>query len=198
MKRWLSQGRIGAWLLVAALFQVPVQAQPARYELDPDHLSIGFLVEHLGYAKVLGLFRAARGGFSFDEATGTLSDVRIEVDTQSVFTNSEARDRHLKGKDFLHSSEHPRMVFSAASARRVGDRQFEIPGELELLGKRQPLVLRATWNKSAASPIDKSFRLGASATASLQRSAFGMSYGVANRWVGDEVSILIEFEAQRK
>ena len=48
----------------------PARAEPARYELDPDHITVAFLVDHLGYAKVLGMFRAARGSYSFDEASG--------------------------------------------------------------------------------------------------------------------------------
>ncbi|RYF53513.1 MAG: hypothetical protein EOO29_56450, partial [Comamonadaceae bacterium] len=139
--------------------QVAPSAPPAasaRYALDPEHLSVGFLVEHIGYAKVLGLFRAARGSYRFDEATGTLQDIRVEVDTNSVFTGHVRRDQHLKSADFLNATEFPRMVFTAASARRTGERSFEIVGALELLGRSQPLTLQATWNKSDFSPIAKS------------------------------------------
>ena len=45
----------------------PAMAQAARYEIDPTHLSVGFLVEHIGYAKVLGMFRTARGSYRFDD-----------------------------------------------------------------------------------------------------------------------------------
>ena len=116
-------------------------AQAARYELDPDHITVAFLVDHIGYAKVLGLFRAARGSYRFDEATATLSEVRIEVDTASVFSNQRKRDDHLKGPDFLNSGEFPKMVFTASSAKRTGDKTFDISGQLELLGKSQPLTL---------------------------------------------------------
>jgi len=183
----------------------PALAQAARYEIDPDHLSIGFLVDHLGYSKVLGLFRKARGSFSFDEGPGVLGDVRIEVETDSVFSNHRARDDHLKGAEFLNSEQHPRMVYTAASARRSGERTFEIPGQLELLGKTQPLVLQATWNKSGPSPIGgflgigpKPYVMGVSARGSFRRSAYGMNYAVANGWVGDEVALIIEFEAVRQ
>ncbi|MDM0076562.1 YceI family protein [Variovorax sp. J2P1-59] len=174
------------------------RAEPARYELDPNHITVAFMVDHLGYAKVLGMFRAARGSYSFDESTGTLGNVRIEVDTQSVFSNYARRDQHLKSADFLNASEFPRMVFTAATARRTGDRSFEIPGQLELLGRPQPLTLTATWNKSGPSPIDKVYTMGVSARGSFKRSSFGMNYGVSNEWVGDEVPLIIEFEAQRK
>jgi polyisoprenoid-binding protein YceI len=191
---------VGACLAASlALASLPGHAQPARYEIDPDHLSLAFLVSHVGYAKVLGQFRKASGSYTFDEATGTLGPVQIEVDTGSVTTQHTGRDRHVRGEDFLHASSFPRMVFSAPGGKRTGDRTFEIAGTLELRGRSQPLTLQATWNKSAPSPMVKtSYVMGVSARGSVLRSAFGMDYGVANGWVGDEVQLIIEFEAIRK
>ena len=187
-------------LIVSCLMAnaLPARSEAARYELDPEHITVAFLVDHIGYAKVLGMFRAARGSYSFDEATATLSNVRIEVDTQSVFSNFAKRDQHLKSADFLNSSEFQRMVFTAAGAKRTGDRTFDISGQLELLGRAQPLTLAATWNKSGPSPIDKSYVMGVSARGSFKRSSYGMNYAVGNGWVGDEVPLIIEFEAKRK
>ncbi len=189
-------------LCTALLASAPAQAQAARYEIDPDHLTVAFLVDHIGYAKVLGMFRSARGSYRFDEATATLSDVRIVVETASVFSNQRKRDDHLKGPDFLNSGEFPRMVFTAAGAKRTGERTFDITGELEVLGKKQPLTLQATWNKSAESPMGglggKPYIMGVSARGSFKRSTYGMNYAVANGWVGDDVPLIIEFEAVRK
>jgi polyisoprenoid-binding protein YceI len=193
------------WAAIAAsspLLMSTAHAQAARYELDPDHTTVAFLVDHIGYAKVLGMFRSARGSYRFDEATATLSEVRIEVETASVFSNQRKRDDHLKGPDFLNSGEFPKMLFTATSARRTGDKTFDISGQLELLGKSQPLTLQATWNKSAESPLGgplgKPYVMGVSARGSFKRSAYGMNYAVANGWVGDEVPLIIEFEAIRK
>lgn len=197
-RRTLLGGLAGLALLPAA----PAMAQAARYEIDPDHLTVAFLVDHVGYAKTLGMFRTARGSYSFDGANAKLSAVRIEVDTSSVFSNQRKRDDHLKGPDFLNSSEFPRMVFTADTARRTGERSFEIAGQLQLLGKTQPLTLQATWNKSAESPLGgfgrKPYVMGVSARGSFKRSAYGMNYAVANGWVGDEVALIIEFEAIRQ
>jgi len=184
------------------LMTAPAQAQAARYELDPEHTTVAFLVDHIGYAKVLGLFRSVRGNYRFDEATATLSELRIEVETASVFSNLRKRDDHLKGPDFLNSGEFPKMVFTASSAKRTGDRTFDIGGQLELLGKSQPMTLKATWNKSAESPMGgvgrKPYVMGVSARGSFKRSAYGMNYAVANGWVGDEIPLIIEFEAIRQ
>ncbi len=181
-----------------------VQAEPARYEIDPDHLSIGFLVDHIGYARTLGMFRKAEGAFDFDEQTGELSDVKVVVDTASVFSNHKKRDEHLRSADFLNSKEFPEMVFTAESARRTGETTFVIPGQLELLGKSRSLTLEATWNKSAEYPIGggllggKPYVMGVSMQGRILRSEFGMNYAVDNGWVGDEVELIIEFEARRQ
>jgi polyisoprenoid-binding protein YceI len=174
-----------------------VAAEPVRYELDPEHLTIAFLVEHLGYAKTLGAFRGASGAFTFDEATGEISTIRVVVNTNSVDTAHAARDRHLTSRDFLSSGEHPQMVFSAEGAERTDERSFVIVGDLELLGIRRPLTLEATLNKSAPYPIGaRTDVIGVSARGRFKRSEFGMTYGVEGGLVGDDVEIIIELEAR--
>lgn len=183
---------------LALLGASPAAAEPARYELDPEHLTIAFLVEHIGYAKTLGTFLGASGSFTFDAATNTLSDVRVVVATTSVATHHEARDRHLRSGDFLAVEKHAEMTFTARAAERTGERTFRIAGELTLLGVTRPLTLEATLNKLAPYPIGtRAETVGASARGRLKRSDFGMSYGVAGGLVGDEVEIVIEIEARR-
>lgn len=194
----------GSWLVLAIAAAVPAtaRAEAASYTLDPEHLTVAFLVEHIGYARTLGVFRKASGGFRYDEASGALSDLRVVVETASVDSGHARRDEHLRGRDFLDAQRFPAMTFTARSARRTGERGYRIEGELELLGQRRPLVLEATLNKHERYPIGppmmKPVVLGASARARLKRSDFGMAYGVANGLVGDEVELIIELEARRQ
>ncbi|HEY5624425.1 MAG TPA: YceI family protein, partial [Gammaproteobacteria bacterium] len=186
-------------LLTTTLVSGSVSADPARYEIDPAHTVIAFLVEHIGFARVLGSFTELEGSYVFDEETGTLADVRIAVNTASVISHDEDRDEHLVSDEFLDTSRFPEMTFMADGARRISERQFEVAGELTLLGVTRPLVLEATWNKSGDYPIGRNtYAMGVSARGSLERSAFGMDYAVDNGWVGDTVEIIIEFEALRQ
>ena len=73
---WCSAALLLAVTLLAAR---PAFAENGRYELDPDHLSIGFLVTHIGYAKTLGMFRKAEGSYRFDETSGELRDLKVVV-----------------------------------------------------------------------------------------------------------------------
>lgn len=188
-----------AVICATTVLAAPVHAETSPFDLDPEHLSIGFLVEHLGYAKTLGFFRVAAGSFEFDEESGALGDVHIVVGTESVFTNNERRDRHLRSGDFFNVREFPEMTFSSVKSRRTGAQSFELDGELTLLGVTRPLVLQATLNKSGNYPMDGNpYVIGVSASGTVLRSEFGMTYGVDAGWVGDVVEIIVEFEARRQ
>jgi polyisoprenoid-binding protein YceI len=193
MKRWIC---LAAFLFAGAA----AHAQPARYDIDPEHFSVGFLVDHIGYAKVLGLFQKATGSYTFDEAAGTVADVRIVIEAASLTTGHRKRDDHLRSPDFLNAAEFSQLVYTAKSARRTGPRTFVIDGDLQLLGRTQPVQLNATVNKSGQYELPgvRAYVMGVSARGSFKRSAFGMKYAVDNGWVGDTVDLILEFEARRK
>lgn len=187
-------------LALAVMFATfAAQAQPARYTLDPEHTTIAFLVAHIGYAKVLGVFKEIEGSFVFDEQSGELTDIAVSVNVDSVDTLHEARDEHLRSDDFLDARKFPEVSFRAEAARRLDARDYEVSGHLRLLDRELPMTLRATWNKGAEYPIGgRPYVIGVSARGELKRSDYGMSYGVDNGWVGDEVELIIEFEARRE
>ena len=200
--RFVQQG-VGRWLTLAIAVVVCFGARSAspesrQYDIDPQHFSAGFLVTHLGFAKVYGMFREAEGRFTFDEDSGAVSDVRVVVKTASVFTAVEDRDRHLKSADFLDVEEHPEIVFESSGTRLV-DRKATIQGDLTILGVTKPITLDVTWNKSGVSPLaGNPYVAGFSVRGSFLRSEFGMTYGLADVLVGDEVQLVLELEAQRQ
>ena len=176
-------------------------ANSQTYVLDETHLSIGFLVEHAGYAKTLGMFTKAKGSFKYDETNQIVSDVEIIIDTGSVFTNHDKRDSHLRSPDFLNVKEYPEMIFRA-DANDLKLNLGKIKGDLTLLGITKPLILNAKINKIDTYPfrvgLSKPMVMGVSATASFKRSEFGMNYAIKKNLVGDEIDLIIEFEARQE
>jgi len=181
--------------LVLGLAATTAQAAPRTYTIDPTHAAIAFLVDHIGYAKVLGQFLTTEGSFVFDEDTRELGAVTVTIDAASVFTNDERRDGHVRSKDFLDSEANPAITFNAEGGTVTSERTGQVTGDLTIRGVTQPVTLDVTWNKSGAYPFGhKKHTIGVSARATILRSAFGMDYAQGGI-VGDEVDLLIEIEA---
>ena len=182
----------------AILLSSAAQAEMATYELDPEHTTVYFTVDHVGYAKTLGIFTTVSGTFMYDDATQELGDVNVSIDAASVESFNEARDKHVRSDDFLNVDAHPAITFTATGADAASDSSYTVTGELKILAETQPVVLDVTVNKAAAYPFGhKRYVLGLSMSTAINRSEFGMTYAVGNGLVGDEVIIQIETEAMK-
>ncbi|WP_253273021.1 YceI family protein [Halomonas sp. PR-M31] len=175
------------------------QAEPQTYRIDPEHFSIGFLIDHIGYQKQLGMFLEGEGEFVYDEQAQTLSSARVEIPAASLFTNHEKRDGHVLSDDFLDAEEYPAIVFEATDFNADSDTQGTLTGDLTMLGETHPVTLDVTLNKAEKYPFGhKQYTFGLSARTTLNRSEWGMTYGVDNGMVGDEVELIFEFEGIRQ
>jgi len=185
-------------MLIILLISDNVQADDKKYIIDDSHFSLGFLVEHAGYAKTLGMFREIEGSFIYNDKKNIVKDININVKTNSVFTNHEKRDAHLRSPDFLNTSQYPNMTFKS-NVDSLNIDTKKIFGELTLLGITKPLILNIKINKIAEYPfrigLSKPIVMGVSGSASFKRSDFGMIYAVDNKLVGDTIDLIIEFEA---
>ncbi|APX14118.1 hypothetical protein BWR18_19855 (plasmid) [Tateyamaria omphalii] len=183
---------------VFAALAASAQADMARYELDTEHTNVYFTIEHIGYARTLGIFTELEGAFSYDVETQELGEVAVTIDASSVNTFNDRRDGHVRNQDFLHVSDHPDITFVANGGTAESDVNGTVTGDLTILGVTQPVTLDVTLNKVAEYPFGhKREVLGLSMSTTIQRSDFGMTYGVDNGLVGDEVRINIETEAMK-
>ncbi len=184
--------------LLAGLTTAAV-AEPENYEIDEDHFSIGFMVEHVGYADTLGQFLEAEGRFVYDESANELHEGEVVIKADSVFTNHDKRDEHLRKDDFLDVDSHETIRFEARDWIPDGDRTGTLKGDLTLLGQTREVELKATLNKAAEYPFGHGkHTLGISARTTIQRSDWGMTYAVDDDLVGDDVELIFEFEAIRQ
>jgi polyisoprenoid-binding protein YceI len=200
--RILSAGVFSLFMLAAS--SLPSIAAPRDYQIDPEHASFGFLVSHIGYQNVLGMFREVAGSFRFDEEKQEISDVTVTVKTASVFTNHEKRDEHLRKEEFLWTDKYPEMTFTMTSAQKTGERIGKITGNLTLRGVTKSITLDITLNKVGEYPFGgglfakPNYVAGISARGTFRRSEWGVLYGTDNGWVGDEVQLIIELEGIRQ
>lgn len=187
-----------AMVLVAGLASGSALAAPQEYTIDDEHFTMAFKVMHIGYARVIGMFREVEGQFVYDPETRTVKDGEMVFEADSVFTNHQERDEHLRGEDFLNVSEYPTIRFDVTDFETTGKTTGKLTGDLTLLGETNPVTLDVVLNKAAEYPIGHGdYTLGISAHGVIERSDWGMSYGVADDLVGDKVRLQFEFEANR-
>jgi polyisoprenoid-binding protein YceI len=174
------------------------QADPATYAIDPEHVVVSFTIMHAGYARVLGIFSEIEGSFTYDDTTQELSDVSVTIGAASVNTFLEKRDEHVRSADFLDADAHPQITFVADSGSPETETFGTVTGDLTIRGVTQPVTLHVTLNQLAEYPCCHGKEtIGISATTSILRSDFGSTYALPV-FVGDEVDIMLEFEAIRQ
>jgi polyisoprenoid-binding protein YceI len=191
MRRTLSALSTIATLLVSA----PC-VQAADYTIDPTHSHILFMIDHLGFAKIVGLFSDFSGTLSFDANNVPASKLTVTVKTESLQTQFAPRDKDLKGADWFNTTEFPEMTYVGSEFLKKDERTGTITGKLTLHGTTKPVALNVVVNKVGQNPLDKINSAGFSARGTLKRSDFGMKTFLGP--IGDDVDLIIEIEAKQK
>ena len=162
------------------------------YHLEKTHADLLFSIDHAGFTQKHGSFRDFDGTLQYDAGKPENSTVEITVKTDSLETALAARDKDLKGENFLDTAKYPEMRFVSTRVVPGPNQTLRIEGNLTLHGVTKPLTLQAKLNKVGPNPFDKRPTLGFSAASSLKRSDFGITRAIP--LIGDDVTITMDVE----
>ena len=172
MRSLITPLAIAATLLVSSF-----QTQAASYAIDPTHTFVTFEISHFGTTTNRGRFDKKDGMVEFDRAAKT-GKVTLTIDTTSINTGTPAFNKHLQSADLFDAEKHPTMKFVADKFSFSGDKVTEVSGALTLLGKTNPVTLKATNFNCYDSPMLKREVCGGDFEATVDRTQFGMNYGI--------------------
>jgi polyisoprenoid-binding protein YceI len=170
------------------------------YEIDAVHSSVHFSVRHMMLSNVRGEFTKVSGTIKLDAQNPANSAVEVTIDVSSINTRDAQRDTHLKSADFLDVEKFPSLMFrSKQIVPHPGGGTLK--GDLTIRGVTREVTLDVEGpTPEIKDPWGKQ-RIGASATAKLNRKDFGLTWNSALETggvlVGDEVKITIDIEAVR-
>lgn len=174
-------------------------AAGTTYEIDTVHTSTIFKIQHVGVSNFYGVFNKMTGGFNWDKASPESFSINATVDADSISTGNAARDGHLKKPDFFNAKEQPAITFKSTAVKKTGEGTFDLTGDLTLLGKTKPVTAKMVYvGEKDMGPQMGGYQAGFDVTFSIKRSEFGMTYGVAQGVLGDEVSLTIGLSGARK
>ncbi|MGH9490513.1 MAG: YceI family protein [Terriglobales bacterium] len=171
----------------------------AQWNFDLVHSSVNFTARHLVISKVRGRFTQWGGTLEFDEAHPEQARLEVRIQTASVDTNDPQRDAHLRSADFLDVEKYPEMVFHSRGVTVESKDRFRVQGELTLHGVTRPLALEMVEYAGHTADPWGGERAGFSASVSLSRKEFGLTFNPAletgGAVVGDRIEIALEIEA---
>jgi polyisoprenoid-binding protein YceI len=182
-------------LLALAAASLAAQAQSASYAIDPTHTFVTFEAMHFGTSTLRGRFDKKEGAVQFDRAART-GKAEISFDMSSVSTGVPQLDKHLASKDFFNVAEQPTAKFVGDKFVFDGDKVSEVSGTLTMLGKTNPVTLKASRFNCYAHPMLKREVCGGDFETTIQRSLWGSSYGLPG--IPDNVRLLIQVEAVKQ
>ncbi|MEO6292363.1 MAG: YceI family protein [Burkholderiaceae bacterium] len=179
--------------LAAALLAGATSVQAAPYAIDGTHTFASFEIGHFGTTTNRGRFDKKEGTIEFDRATKT-GKVEISLDMTSINTGTPMFDKHLQSAELFDAAKFPTAKFVSTGMTFNGDKVSEIAGNLTLLGKTNPVTLKANNFNCYNSPMLKREVCGGDFVATIDRTAYGLNYGVD--WgFPKNVNLVIQAEA---
>ncbi|MDP1948555.1 MAG: YceI family protein [Nitrospirota bacterium] len=196
LKRTMQRWRLCVLFGVMVWFPLESHAEPARWNVDPEHSTIEFRVAHMLVSKTTGKFMDYTGFIDMDAEAGTVKAIEATIKTGSVNTNHEKRDAHLRNTDFFDVEHAPTMTFKMKSYKKTAE-GYAAVGDLTLRGVTKEIILVGHYNGAAKDPWGNT-RAGFNAEGKLNRKDFGMVWNKTldsgGLVVGDEVQIRLDIE----
>jgi polyisoprenoid-binding protein YceI len=188
--------KISSCLVSALLIGGAAVAAPVTYQIDPGHTYPSFEADHMGGMSIWrGKATKTSGTIVLDQAAKT-GTVDITVDAASIDFGHQKLNEHAKSPELFDVAKYPTITYQGTFAGFKGDAPTEVNGELTMHGVTKPVKLTLNQFKCMQNPMSKKQFCGADASATLDRSQFGIDFGTKYGFKMD-VKLQIQVEAIR-
>jgi polyisoprenoid-binding protein YceI len=152
-------------------------AVPVTYTVDPNHTYPSFEADHFGGLSVWrGKFDKSAGTIVVDKDKGS-GTVDITIDATSIDFGLAKLNEHAKSAEMFDVAKFPTATYKGTLANFKDGAPTEVDGQFTLHGVTKPVKLTINQFKCAVNPMSKKEVCGADASATINRSDFGVSYG---------------------
>lgn len=179
-------------VLSTLMMSVGLMAQ-SSYKVDAAHSSVNFKVKHLGITFVSGKFEKFDGGIIGDVNNMEQATVFFNVETASINTGVEARDKHLRSADFFDVEKFTAMSFESTSIEKVDNENYKLNGILQIKDASKPVTFDVKYG-GAVKDRNGIETIGFIAKNTINRFDFNVSYDPELTSIGKDVSITLYLE----
>jgi polyisoprenoid-binding protein YceI len=167
-----------------------------KWIIDPDHSKVQFKVKHLAIANVAGTFKLFSGEVETDNENFDDAKITFEMDANSINTDHEQRDGHLKSDLFFDTVKFPKINLSGTLHKK--NDVYEIDGDLTIRDVTKSVKLAAAFNGTGKDIGFGNTRAGFEASGKINRKDFGISFNMVTEAgglnIGEEVKLDFDIE----
>jgi polyisoprenoid-binding protein YceI len=169
-----------------------------KWSLDPTHSEVNFKIKHLMIYTVTGQFKkfSLAGETETDDFNTAKKKIEFTADINSIDTNNEQRDAHLKSADFFNAEQHSQITFSGTKYEGKGE-DGKLEGNLTIAGITKPVTLNVEFGGIVVDPYGQT-KAGFTVTGKISRKDFGITYNAALEtggvMLGDDIKINAEVQ----
>lgn len=159
----------------------------ATYKIDAAHSEITFKVKHLMITNVTGNFTQFDATMESEAADFSDAKISFEADVNSVNTNNEQRDGHLKSDDFFAAEKFPKLTFVSKSFTKKSDDEYSLTGDLTIRDVTKTVDLTVEFGGNMVDPWGQA-KAGFEINGKINRKEFGLGWGAVTEAGGVVVS----------
>jgi polyisoprenoid-binding protein YceI len=176
MKLFLVSAALGLFATTSAIAadSNPANITPGIYTVEPAHTRVQFSVSHMGFTNWFGDFTGVSGSLKLDPKNIAVSVVDISIPVASISNTNAKIDAELKGSAWFDADTFPTIRFVSTKVVKTGTNKAAITGNLTFHGVTRPVILTTSFNGAGVNPLDKHYTVGFEATATINRSDFGV------------------------
>jgi len=163
------------------------------WKIDDTHSMGLFRVRHFGAGMFWGRFDGVTGTITTSGTPIENISFNVTIDTNSISSANKDLDGHLRSPDFFSVKEFPKMNFTSTSSKKLEGNMWEVAGTITIHGITKPHVVQMELTGQSESARGK--KIGFEAVFTIDRSEFGMTYGIEKNAIGKNVRIIVALEA---
>ena len=170
------------------------EIRAGQYVLDPNHASLIWKLNHLGFSTFIGTFNDFEASLDFDPEDIENASLEVVISTSSLDVDIPDFEEELRGDNWFDVGVYPQAIYRTTSfLESIDEDTFVFAGDLTLLGTTAPVNLEVNFHGGGRNFLTRSYTVGFSGSAKFNRSDFGLdrftSFGV-----GDEIDLEIHVE----
>jgi polyisoprenoid-binding protein YceI len=188
--------KLNLLMLTTALALGMSATAQTKWKLDKGHSSVRFSVNHMVVSEAEGTFKMWDG--TVEHGKDDFSDAKINfmVDVNSINTDNERRDGHLKSDDFFNAEKYPTIKFESTSMKPLGNNKYELKGNLTIRDVTKPVTFQVSHGGVIAGGRGR--KAGFKATTTINRFDYNLKWDRATETgglvVGKEVEVTVKVE----